>query len=750
MNIKIVNLPTNKVKQPHPALFKYISGIFLFLAFLPSLFGARIVGSVTDLDKIPLIGITVHLKSTTSATLTNEDGRFFLDVPDNLKDQQVTLLFIREGYYPQKKKVRVDNTAKTFKILFLPKDRELHEVSVTATNREQQAIDVPVAEHSVSALSIQEKIPDNVMDTLSDTPGVHFVGSGGYSVTPSIRGLARRRVLVLVDGARVTSDRRAGTSAGFIQPELSTGIEVVRSPASVLYGSDAIGGVINILTRPGKDQLLAAHKNRFNLNYNSVSQRLNTGVSLQHQLNRWHFYTGFQYAKAGDYSAPDEKIINSGYTYYSGAADISYQDEKREFFLGYIGGIGKDVDKPDRENDPGNFTTVPSESQQFLRMGYTEKELLPNAKLRLSLFYNPSTYFLEKTNTGKNTWERSETRGSNLGVKVFVEKELTGSLFYQVGAEWFSRQNLRINNIARPLDQGDDAASSTMPLDNGSRSDYSLFLTLQYSPIKQWSFNGGIRYTYFDINADTDNGYMEKNSGSYSFFVGVTHKITPTLSTFINVARAYRFPSLSESFYTGLTGRKYVIGNPLLEPETSWNIDAGLKYGSSKLGIGFYLFTNRVDHLIERYRNEDNIYTYDNIHRGTLYGGEIELLYRPVEKVQLFGHFFYYRGRSSRTDDPLNDIPAPRFKIGAKFFIGRLWIETDYLHSFKKSDPGPAEVLNKAYHLLDVKSGMYINSYLFIYMKISNLFNQTYYANPDPDIPAGKGIGISSGVQVYF
>lgn len=68
------------------------------------------------------------------------------------------------------------------------------------------------------------------------------LGSGGFSIVPSIRGLARRRILLLVDGARLSSDRRTGPNASFLNPEDLARIEILRSPSSVYYGSDAIGG----------------------------------------------------------------------------------------------------------------------------------------------------------------------------------------------------------------------------------------------------------------------------------------------------------------------------------------------------------------------------------------------------------------------------------------------------------------------------------------------------------------------------
>jgi len=721
---------------------------FYLVRALPA---AQIKGIVKDIDKNPFPSIMVLVKNTGKATFTNPEGKFQIGVPGSMK--HVVLVFQRQGYLSEERLVRVDDQLKIFEIHFTEQFSLRHDISVTAMSWEKNILTVPMAEHSVADLEIREKIPENIVETLSDTPGVSFIGSGGFSVTPSVRGLARRRVLVLVDGNRITSDRRAGTSPFIVLPELAGRIEVVRSGSSVLYGSDALGGVINILTRAGTDiNKRKPGKYDLNFTFNSVNKWLNGGITSHQDWGKWHLYSGFQFARADDYASPDETILHSGYTHYSGILDISFKDEKKEFYLGYVGGFGKDEGKPDRENDPDKYTVVPWESDQMIRFGFKEKNWIKKGTLDVSLFLNPTTYTLEKIDNFKSSLVRTDTRGVNLGIKTTLRKSFRESFSLQAGAEWFSRRDIRMEN--ENVDLTGNETQTTLPLGNGSRNDYGVFLTFDYTGIPRFEIDGGIRYTFFSISAEVNDNsrYMEKSTGAPSFFLGVTRKITSSMALFLNVGRAFRFPSLGESFYTGLTGRKYVIGNPYLEAESSMNIDTGLKIASRKLYLGFYLFANFIDHMIERYKNPDNIYTYDNIDRGKIYGGEIEARFAPTDDIDLFGHYFYYIGKSDETDDSLNDLPAPRFLLGGKVDLvnKRLWVEINYLHSFKKTNPGPAEVENGVYNVLDIKSGYYFTGGFMVYLKIANLFNERYYPNPDPDIPLAKGFGISAGIHFNF
>jgi outer membrane receptor protein involved in Fe transport len=721
----------------------FISLFFSLSTVIPA---ARISGIVKDSKKNILAEVTVIVKHTDNTTSTDTQGKFKVTVPDEW--ETAVLIFQRKGYHPRELRVKVDNKPKILEMFFIPREYLLEKVTVTAMNQERESIEVPAAERSLSSLEIQEKIPESIVDTLSDTPGVHFIGSGGLAITPSIRGLARRRVLVLVDGHRITSDRRAGTSPSFVPPELADRIEVVRSASSVLYGSDAIGGVVNILTRPTQTPESKLEKNtNFNLGFNPNNNWINTGINTYRQWEKWKIFSGFQFNRADDYNSPEGKMFHAGYTYYSGKVDLSFADKNRAFYLGYIGGIGKDIGKPDRKNNPDKYDLVPTETNHIIRLGYTDKQLVKKGTFDFSLFLNPNTYLLDKIDTKANTIQGSNTTGLNLGIKSDIKKSLSSTFALRVGAEWFSRQGVDMENRAQTRNE---IIEVTYPLRSGTRNDYGLFFTFDYSLAPSLEIDGGIRCTYFSIRADVNGRDMEKSTGSPSLFLGIIKKFNSGTSIFINLGRAFRFPSLSEAFYTGITGRNYVIGNPDLEPESSWNIDAGLKIASKKFAMGLYLFTNHIRDMIERYRNEDDIYTYDNIDAGRIYGGEIELEYHPFNNFELFGHFFYYKGKSTTTDEPLNDLPAPRLALGGKFFVDRFWFQLDFLHSLKKTNPGPAEVENDAFTTLDIKGGIYFSSAFSLYVKVSNLFNQLYYPNADPDIPPAKGLNITAGLHFYF
>ena len=185
-------------------------------------------------------------------------------------------------------------------------------------------------------------------------------------------------------------------------------------------------------------------------------------------------------------------------------------------------------------------------------------------------------------------------------------------------------------------------------------------------------------------------------------------------------------------------------------PESSLNIDSGIKFYSNKFYLGAYVFSYRIDDMIERYKDENGIYSYDNISWGHVYGGEIECQVFPVKNLELFGHFYYYHGRDGETGEPINDVPSPKLLLGGKILLDRFWAEVNFLRSLAKNDPGPAEVKNQAYSVVDFKTGYYFSTHFYLNLKVSNLLNELYYPNPDPDIPYARGVDVSIGIHYYF
>src|SRR5687767_12948781 len=202
-------------------------------------FKARVV----DQQGRPVANATVSILGRTGEAITDGDGRFEWK-PDPPPPFEI-LVIDAGGSYSRPVIITELNAEQELVVTVAPLVSESVMVSGSAPSIET----TPAAgATSVSGRDIAVRQPTNLMQAIENVAGVNQV-SEGQAAVPAIRGFARGRTLILLDGARVSSERRAGPSATFLDPMVVEGIDVARGPGSVAYGSDAFGGVISVRTR---------------------------------------------------------------------------------------------------------------------------------------------------------------------------------------------------------------------------------------------------------------------------------------------------------------------------------------------------------------------------------------------------------------------------------------------------------------------------------------------------------------------
>ena len=184
------------------------------------------------------------------------------------------------------------------------------QIVVTPGRQEQASGDAPAPITVFDRETIERIQPEKMADLFKTIPGVEIDGEGPFRGLPVIRGMSSNRVLILVDGQRLNNSRESTTFAG-IQPALVNlaeveRIEVLRGPASVQYGSDAIGGAINIITRqPNLGQQDFKVSGDVALEYGTISDSQAGRVSVTGTGSGFSFYAGGSYEKVEDYKAAD-------------------------------------------------------------------------------------------------------------------------------------------------------------------------------------------------------------------------------------------------------------------------------------------------------------------------------------------------------------------------------------------------------------------------------------------------------------
>lgn len=729
---------------------KTIGLFFIFFIFLTPALATDIRGVVQTGKGTPIPDVVILHRDSGKKTLTDENGVFRLSLP---AAEKAVLEVIHPDYIEQEISISKKDIQKKIVVTLSPFIRQQEEVVVTALRYPESSATIPAAETVVTKESLEEQVTPNIAQSLLDLPGVSNIGAGGFSLVPNIRGLARRRVLILIDNARVTSDRRTGPSASFVSPKDIKTIEVLRSPSSVFYGSDAIGGVVHILTKeaPLSDTIGGT----LSAKYGSINQEKGIGFSIGGTKNHTGYYLSFQGVSAENYSSPEKEIQMSKFTQGSLFGKITHKTKKREIHVSFLGARGKDVGKPNQDSQ-SKPTWYPLESQNFIQLQWLEKNVGGAGDINFQAWLNPNSLETqkEKIKSYKISESYGKTESLDYGFHLSYGKKIGKHFRLKGGVDWFGRTRSKATNNDKTFDASGNVVDTyeESPYSDGRRRDLGIFISADYKGIKRMDLVLGLRSDFIHLEA-LPGGYSTKEKSSYSAFTGFmggTFKITPSIVFFTNLARAYRVPSLNELFYSGITGRGFIIAQPGLKPEMSYNLDLGLKIIQNRFFMGVYAFYYLIDDMIERYLVEESVYTYGNINRGEIRGYEIELEYYPMPGWRVFGNFFSFKGRSLKSDAYLNDIPSHRLYLGSKFWIGRLSLEVNATLQGSKSNPGPAEVAIPGYESFGLKASYFIASTVQCYAVLSNVTNSLYIARPDPSAVEEPGRNCLIGLNFSF
>jgi len=722
--------------------------ILLFITF--SAWAASIRGRVISPNGNPIAGATVLQVESGIRLLSDERGRFTITLK---KSSPLKLKITHPAYMEKTLVLYPPDLGQGVVVKMFPYIRKREEVLVTASRYPETTRSIAAAETVISEEGLDDRMPSNIAEGIDNLPGISRIGTGGFSLVPNLRGLARRRVLILVDNARITSDRRTGPNASFISSRDIEKIEILRSPSSVFYGSDAMGGVVHILTK--KPSMREGIHGGLFTKFGTSNQEKSLGFSLEGGLKNSGYYLSFQHADAGNYSSPGGEIPMSQFSQGSMLGKLYHDGRKREISLSFLGARGTDIGKANQDSRE-KPTWYPHERQNLFQLHWKEKEVGSKGNLDAGFFVNPNELetVKEKINTYKYEADKSKIRSLDYGFHLVYAATFGLDLRCSAGWEVSGRRGMDAFSENTSFNTAGEIIEGyrEKPYQRGRRLDSGLFLASEYTGWNHMDISGGFRWDSIRLEAvpgevpESDQSRYQAVTG----FLGTSVEVSPTLIVFGNIARAYRAPSISELFYNGITGRGRIIADPNLKPETSLNLDMGIKVLKNQYFIGLYTFHYRVKNLIQRYQLMDNLYTYGNVDNGRIQGVELEWEFTPVPGWRVFGNVFAFDGESADTGSPLNDIPGARIFMGTKFWIRRFSFEISGLIQGRKSDPGPAEIEVAGYERLDFKVGIMLGASLRMKGIVANVLNRKYTPRADPQAVEAPGRSFILGLSYGF
>ncbi len=678
-----------------------------FLTTIPAAAASEVRGRVETRSGVPIEHALVTAVQAKVEVYTDHQGAF------TLACQAPCLLLVS---HPRFLELPVEVREPTSELVMtLEAKQQIYEEIVVTAQRGGDAF-APVAIAS-TVIHVEKKAaaPSTLTELVEGVPGVAENGQGGIFQTFSIRGVSRQRVMTLVDGMRITGDRRAGVSTSFVDPLLMGSVEVLRGPSSTYYGSGALGGVVQVFAREFETL-------RLSLGYDSWGEET-------YQVLGWGdgvWSLGLAHRTRSN-DTVDSTELNDHFTQVSASLSRRWEKGRYAFRFQALPAFGDDIGKSSTDF-PERTTSYPDESHLLLKLAVTS-----SAGWSLDAWAHPNDLTTEVVEGPELNVVTNDAL--DLGLSFQREMALSGNLSGRYGLDYVGRRGVEALESDEDLVAGTRTEQQTL---EGEQDEAAAFASLSWS----WgraTFQGGARATW---QQQSNRGWPSREDSAVTGFLGVVRPIGRVELVF-NFGTGLRFPSLSERFFTGTTGRGQVLGNPDLVPESSLNIDFGLRWYGRRLFFAGQLFHLEIDEYVERVDLSDELRSFVNLTSGTVTGLELEGFFEIDESWQVSWSGHLLDGKDF-DGGPLADVPADRLQLTLQFRQGRLESRLAYQYRAEKDDPGSGEKAIPEADLLSLALDVRLAEDLTLTLRGRNLLDELYWTAADRRAPfaAGRSLGL--------
>ncbi len=720
----------NECKKNHVkiCLTAMIIGLLIVSGTEPVFAQHTIEGEVIDgKTGKPLVAATVQLLEINRATVTNRNGIFrFVNIAEG--SYTIRISFI--GHATETRTIQLsgdDNEPLRFTLEEEP--FEFDELVVTASPT-RSAIQYQPAQ-ALNQEQLQRRSASSIGEMLDGEPGVSMRYMGPATSRPVIRGFDGERVLILQNSERMGDLAGASADHGIaIEPLSARRIEIVRGPASLLYGTNALGGVVNIFS----DEIPRQWVQRLSGNLALQSLSMNGSgaglADLTYGLDEWAFTGRFSYRDAGNVRTPDRRIPNTysenltmglgaGFDRGNTKGGLSFN------FMDQTYGIPEELDNPDEEIE---IQTGRENLQGWFE--WDTEGFIQNVEWRFSA----TRYSLKEF---EFEFEDGVLDEFELGLD-FLQHNLSSTVTFQHRPfSIFNEGAFGINTNLRFLEVGGEEAFTP-----SGRSLFVALFAFEEVPLSEhFRLQAGTRLEYQNIEERPNELFPGAGSSTskitFSGSFGIHFSPVEPLEIGAQLARAQRLPSFDELYAEGphVALGSYDIGNPELNNEVSHGMDAFVKYKTGLLALELSGFYSRISNFIFRQptgqTDPGSSFPVVEIqqNKAELYGGEMAALLIPVAGLHLHGSLDYVRG--SRFNDrttPLPFIPPLSSRFGVRYQTHSWWVGGNARLVSSKERVAPGEEITSDYQLVNLEAGyrLHSNGEHIVSLRMDNLFNVTY------------------------
>lgn len=720
-----------------------------------------LTGTITDRETSEPINFAyLHLEEANQTATAHSDGTYaFRNIPAGTYTLRVT----RIGYRTVTQSVEIiANDTTEVDIRLQPTVFSSGVVEVVAT-QDKGGANLEHASKSISGTDLRQNLGTTLSETMDDLPGISSRSMGSAPARPIIRGLGGERVLILQDGER-TGDvsSQSADHAVTIDPMAAEEIEIARGPAALIYGSNAIGGVVNVV----RNQIAGSMPNHIHgtatLQGESVNTGGNAGLEAGVPVGSFAIQADVNYRTASDLNTPEGRLENSDLRSINNALGVSYIRP-----WGYLGAasslyLNNYGIPPDPEG--GHAGGVDIEMEKYQVEGATEI-YLPNSSFRsitADISYNH--YFHKEIESGGITGTEFGLLTTNTSVKAH-HPELSIFTKGTMGL-WAETKDYAVNGANTPDSDAysfsafivEETDWGSLHLKGGLRYDYNRTVPVEDDPDSKI---GHIRARTFQALASSVSAIYNFGKG---YYLGST------------LMHSFRPPSQEELYSEGphLASYSYEIGNPDLDPERGLGKELFMRYRGDNVSAEIAGYHNAFSNYIYP-RNTGrqnaqlpslNDYQFEGA-AARIYGVEASTEIQLLSNIAFNGILSYTHGERDLTqreqeldpeaDDiqPLPMIPPLKATVGLTYanegfqFGGKARIAAEQTRTGDFETPTDGYTVVDLFGQYRFQSGNLMHTFS---VNVGNLFDTTYrdHLSRIKDLMPQPGRNISLLYRMFF
>lgn len=682
----------------------------------------------------------------------------------------------------------------------------------TERDGDRSAFEVP---QSVFVLNrdriVSGPLPYSVPDLLRQSPSVHAQATSSGQGSPFIRGLTSRRNILMIDGIRVNNSVfRTGPNqyTATIDPYLLKRAEVISGSRSLLFGSDALGGVIKLESRlPGAPTNTLLQKvdaqeppkswvrGETFFRYASADQSTTTRVTVRARSGSMGLIGGVTYQDFNDYKAGEglDTLQNTEYSQRSADLKLVYNPDEKSTIIAAF-------QRTEQRNVPRTHSTLFSESYRGTTIpGDPRRDLDQSRQLTYLQYEMYDKGFLDRARFSLS-WQRqyenqnrlrTNNRSRRQGFTVdtlgtFVE--LTSTLVpdmdivLRYGADYYHdfvdtfRSDTNAAGVITQRSRGGFADDAQFDL-------FGVYAMIE-APLGDYvTLNGGLRYEYAHVNADdvdpdpTDNNFLRKIDRSYDGLItsfGITVHAHEYVNLIASISQGFRAPNLDDTTsFNDVQSNALDTPAPDLDPEETISVEFGMKFEHPKYG-NFQVFYYRtyLEEFIARVPSGRIVgglteFRKDNFSDGSIEGveggGEVFILQEPL--ISIYGGFSWTYGRGDtlingrKEEEPLSRINPAQGRIGIRWRSKdrRFFLEGEAFYVRRQTRLAPNDIGDTqrippggtpGYNIYSIRGGARVADGIHVSLAVENLFNTDYRVHGSGS--NGPGLNVIAGVRGEF